>query len=215
MSSPGRPRTFNREQALNSAMEIFWERGYEGTTLTELQRAMGGITAPSLYAAFGSKEELFRESVELYSKIQSNRFLKTLTDKSTARESVEAFLMAMAESFSQADKPRGCLVILGAINCMQDNRNVQDYLRDHRGLRQKVILQRLQRGVADGDLPKGLNLNVIASFYSTVMNGLAIQARDGVTRKNLKTTVDCAMAAWDGLVEQRQQVGYRPSPLES
>ena len=95
MSSRGRPRTFNREQALNSAMKIFWERGYEGATLTELQNAMGNITAPSLYAAFGSKEKLFREAVQLYSKIQANRFLKALTDKSTTRESVEAFLMAL------------------------------------------------------------------------------------------------------------------------
>jgi AcrR family transcriptional regulator len=201
MLSPGRPRTFNREQALNNAMEIFWAQGYEGATLTELQRAMGGITAPSLYAAFGSKEELFREAVGLYSKIQTHRFLKALTDKSTARESVEAFLMAMAKSFSQPDRPRGCLVILGAINCMQRNRSVQDYLRHQRALRQKTILQRLQRGVAEGDLPKDLNLNVIASFYSTVMNGLAIQARDGATRRDLKTTVDCAMGAWDRLVK--------------
>jgi AcrR family transcriptional regulator len=182
-------------------MKIFWERGYEGATLTELQNAMGNITAPSLYAAFGSKEKLFREAVQLYSKIQANRFLKALTDKSTARESVEAFLMAMAESFSQPDKPRGCLVILGAINCMQANRTIQDYLRDQRMLRQKIILQRLQRGVAEGDLSKRVNLNVIASFYSTVMNGLAIQARDGATRKDLKSMVDCAMGAWDRLVE--------------
>ena len=84
---------------------------------------------------------------------------------------------------------------------MQANRTIQDYLRDQRMLRQKIILQRLQRGVAEGDLSKRVNLNVIASFYSTVMNGLAIQARDGATRKDLKSMVDCAMGAWDRLVE--------------
>jgi AcrR family transcriptional regulator len=164
---------------------------------------MGGLTAPSLYAAFGSKEELFREAVELYSKMQGVPILKALTGKSTARESVEAFLMVMAESFSQSDKPHGCLVTLGAINGTRNNRDVQDYLRDRRARREEVILQRLRRGVAEGDLPPDLDLKPIASFYSTVTNGLAIQARDGATRKELKTIVDCAMAAWDTLVKQR------------
>jgi AcrR family transcriptional regulator len=184
-------------------MEMFWALGYEGATLTELQRVMGGITAPSLYAAFGSKEKLFRESVELYSKTQGIPILKALTDKTTARESVEALLMVMAEFFSQPSKPHGCLVILGAINCMRNNRRVQDYLRDRRARRQEVILRRLRRGVAEGDLPPDLNLKAIAAFYSIVTNGLAIQARDGATRKDLRTTVDCAMAAWDTLVKQR------------
>lgn len=183
-------------------MEIFWGLGYEGATLTELQRAMGGITAPSFYAAFGSKEELFREAVELYSETQGVPILKALTDKPTARESVEALLTAMAEFFSQPDKPHGCLVVLGAINCMRDNQGVQEYLRDRRARRQKVILERLQRGVEDGDLPPGLDLRAMATFYSTVTNGLAIQARDGATRKDLKTTVDCAMAAWETLAKK-------------
>ena len=210
MSSPGRPRTFDREQALSNAMKIFWARGYEGATLTELQRAMGGITAPSLYAAFGSKEELFKEAVELYSKLQGIPILKALTGKSTTRESMEAFLMVMAESFSQPDKPHGCLVTLGAINGIRDNRRVQDYLRDRRARRHQVILQRLERGVEEGDLPPDLDLKAIATFYSTVVNGLAIQARDGATRSDLKTTVDCAMAAWDTLVKQRDPRSSQP-----
>jgi len=202
MSNLGRPRTFNREKALNKAMEIFWAKGYEGATLTDLQKAMGGITAPSFYAAFGSKEKLFREAVDLYSKIQEIPILNALTSKSTARASVEAFLMVIAESFTQSDKPHGCLVILGGINCMQDNKSVQDYLRDRRAERQHVILQRLQRGVEDGDLPADIDLKRIATFYSTVISGLAILARDGATRKDLKTTVESAMAAWDTLVKR-------------
>ncbi len=202
MPSLGRPRTFNREQALNNAMETFWALGYEGATLAELQRAMGSITPPSLYAAFGSKEKLFEEAVELYSKMQGVPILKALTHESTARESVEALLMVMAESFSQVGKPHGCLVILGAVNGARNNLGVQEYLRDRRATRQRVILQRLQRGVADGDLPPNLDLRAISTFYSTVMNGLAIQARDGATRKDLKTTVECAMAAWDTLVKR-------------
>lgn len=203
MPRAGRPRTFDRGKALNSAMEVFWAQGYEGASLTELQSAMGGITAPSLYAAFGSKEGLFKEAVELYSEMQGTPIVRALTESSTARESVEALLIVMAESFSQPDKPHGCLVTLGAINGTRENRDVQEYLRDRRARRQKVVLQRLQRGVQEGDLPAGLDLKAIAAFYSTVMNGLAIQARDGATRKELKTTVDCAMAAWDTLVRQR------------
>jgi len=200
MAIRGRPRSFNREDALRRAMEVFWALGYEGATLTDLQKAMGGLTAPSLYAAFESKEGLFREAVELYSKTLGLPMMKALDEGSTARGSIDALLDAAVESFCKPGAPRGCLLVLGAINSMPANKSVQDYLRGLRARRQKLIQQRLRRGVAEGELPPGLDVRAVASFYATVVDGLAIQARDGASRKALKFAVRCAMAAWDRMI---------------
>src|SRR5262249_130039 len=97
----------------------------------------------------------------------------------------------------------GCLVALSAINCIRANRNVQDYMRDMRSLRRKIIKQRLLRGVKEGDLPSGLNISTLAYYYTAVIDGLAIAARDGASRKALKATAACAMAAWDKLVAEQ------------
>src|SRR5258708_620048 len=177
MTPRGRPRSFDREEALMQAMRVFWAKGYESTTLTDLQQAMGGLTAPSLYAAFGSKEALFREVVLLYHQTHGIPMAKALTEGATARASIEGLLRVAATTFCQPDTPRGCLLVLGAMNCMPENQGVQDYLRELRLLRQKVIRQRLKRGIAEGDVPRGADLTAMAAFYATVVHGLAIQAR--------------------------------------
>ena len=200
MAKRGRPRSFDRDEALERATEVFWALGYEGATLADLQTAMGGITAPSFYAAFGSKEELFREAVELYSRTVGATMMRALTEPATARAAIEAMLGAVAESSSCGDKPRGCLIVLGAMNCSRANRNVQDYLLAIRLQAKLHITRRFERGVAEGDLPAGLDLAAIASFYTTVLRGLAIEARDGASRQALMAAVDGAMAAWDKLV---------------
>jgi len=202
MARLGRPRSFDREDALLRAMKVFWALGYEGATLTDLQKAMGGITAPSFYAAFGSKEELFREAVELYSRTLGAPMMKALAAGTTARASIEALLDAAVESFCKPGAPRGCLLVLGAINSMPANKGVQEYLRGLRARRQRAIRQRLQRAVAEGELPSGLGSGVLATFYTTVVDGLAIQARDGASRKALQFAARCAMAAWDSLVAE-------------
>ncbi|MBI3451374.1 MAG: TetR/AcrR family transcriptional regulator [Rhodospirillales bacterium] len=203
MARRGRPRSFDRGEALQQAKDLFWALGYEGVTLTDLQEAMGGITAPSFYAAFGSKEELFREAVELHRKTEGAAGLRGLTEAPTARASIEGMLHAAANSFCQPGKPRGCLIVLGAINCARANRGVQDHLRDLRRATQQHIRRRLERGVAEGDLPAGVDIGALTSFYTTVLHGLAVQARDGAGRKDLHAAVDGAMAAWDGLTAGR------------
>jgi AcrR family transcriptional regulator len=200
MASLGRPRSFDRQSALLRAMEIFWAAGYGGATLTDLQKAMGGITPPSFYAAFGSKEKLFREAVELYSGTLGLPMMRALAEKPTARNSIEALLEAAVEAFCKPGKPRGCLLVLGALNSMPANKGVQDHLRALRARRQKLIRQRLQRGVTERELPSSVDLPALASFITTVIDGLAIQARDGAPRKALKFAVCCAMAAWDAIV---------------
>lgn len=201
MARLGRPRSFDRENALRQAMERFWSLGYEGTTLTDLQAAMGGITAPSFYAAFGSKEALFREAVELHSRTLGAPMMTALAEGATARASLEGLLMAAVEAYSKPGKPRGCMLLTGAMNTTPANHAVQEYLRGLRLRRQKTILQRLERGVAEGDLPCGVDISAVAFFYATVMDGLAIQARDGASRNALKRVVKCAMAAWAAVEE--------------
>ena len=181
-------------------MEVFWALSYEGATLEKLQEAMGGISPPSFYAAFGSKESLFREAVELYSRTLGVPMMKALEEGPSARASVDALLHAAVESFCKPGLPRGCFLVFGAINSVPANKAVQDYVRSLRVRRQKLIQQRLQRGVAEGELPAGLDVVALAAFYTTVVDGLAIQARDGVPRKALNFAVHCAMAAWDPVV---------------
>ena len=196
MAGKGRPREFDREEALLKAMRVFWARGYEGATLAELQDAMGGITAPSFYAAFGSKEALFREAVELYSQTLGAPMIRGLDEKATAREAVEALLENAVEAFTKPGLPRGCMLVQAAVNGAAASKSVHEYVRDLRERRRRAIRRRLQRGVAEGELPAREDVGALANFYTTVMDGLAIQAREGASRKTLQVAAHCAMAAW-------------------
>jgi hypothetical protein len=135
--------------------------------------------------------------VELYSSTLGAPMMKALAEEPTTRAAIEALLDGAVEAFSQPGKPRGCMLVLAAINNTPANKSGQNHLRGLRARRRKAIRQRLQRGVAEGELPSSLDLSVLASFYTTVIDGLAIQSRDGATRKTLKFAAGCAMAAWD------------------
>jgi AcrR family transcriptional regulator len=197
MAKAGRPRSFDRQEALRRAMNVFWALGYEGTTLVDLLDAMGNITPTSFYAAFGSKEELFREAVQLHNTTFGTILVRNLNEQATARASVEALLRTAVNVFCETDHPRGCMTVLGATNCTRFNERIQDYLRQRRLMTYRTIRQRLERGVKEGDVPAKTDLNGLASFYTTVLHGLSIQARDDASRKALTTAVDYAMSAWD------------------
>jgi len=199
MAKRGRPAGFDRDEALQRAMELFWERGYEGTTLEDLQTVMGNISPTSFYHAFGSKEALFRRVVEQYQATVGGPALKALDEVPAAREAVHQMLRLTAESFCRPGKPHGCMLILGATNCTPANAGPQNYLQSIRRETPNVLKQRLNRGVREGDLPASADIAAIASFYATVMHGLAVRAGDGASRKALMAAVDGAMAAWDGL----------------
>jgi AcrR family transcriptional regulator len=199
MTDRGRPRSFDRAAALRRAMELFWAKGYDGTSLSDLTAAMG-INSPSVYAAFGSKEALFREAVNLYLTTEGGRIWAGMEEAPRAREAIERMLRASAEDFTRARKPRGCLIVLGALNSDEANEAVCRELQHQRAQNVELLRRRLERGVAEGELPSELDTQAIATFYATVQHGMSIQARDGVSRKVLLAVADCAMAAWDGLV---------------
>ncbi len=180
-------------------MEVFWEKGYEGTSLDDLLVAMGGIRPPSLYGAFGSKEQLFYEAVALQAKTIGARPIEALEKGKTAREGVEAMLRAGVDIYRGPDRPAGCLVFLGAINCAPASKSVQDKMVGYRTAVADVFRRRLLRGIAEGDLPPGCDLEPLISLYTTVFTGLPLRARDGASREELMLTATASMAAWDTL----------------
>lgn len=199
MAERGRPRSFDRTAALRRAMEVFWKHGYEGASLNDLVRAMG-INPTSLYAAFGSKEELFRQAVQLYDETDGAATNHALREAATAREAVELMLRANADRYVLPEKPGGCMLVLAATNCTPKNEGVRRYLAGWRRDTVAAIRQRLERGIAEGDVPPGTDAATVASFYGTVLHGLSVEARDGASRETLRKVVDCAMAAWDRVV---------------
>jgi AcrR family transcriptional regulator len=196
---PGRPRSFDRQEALCAALRVFRQRGYEGTSMADLQKALGGLSPPSMYAAFGSKEALFKEAVSLYTSQTRARIARAIEDAPSTKAAVEAMLRSAVVGTTEPDEPRGCLLVQGALACSPSSEDVQQYLHEQRQEGHRMLSKRLKAGVAAGDVAARTDIAAVASFYTTIIQGLAIQARDGASRASLMATVDYAMAAWDSL----------------
>ena len=190
----GRPRNFDRDVALQSAMELFWAKGFEGTQLTDLTEAMG-INPPSFYAAFGSKEMVFREAMELYERQTGAGRLKALGDDLDTRRSIRALLDHAIDVALAAPNSGGCMVMMGMINAGPGHDTLCDLLRSRRRENLLQIRDRLKRGVREGDLPPSAEIARLATFYAATMQAISLRARDGATRKELDDIVDCAMKA--------------------
>ena len=195
----GRPREFDREKGLQKAMQLFWSLGYDSTSMADLRAALG-ITQASIYAAFGSKEELFREAVELYRRTTGFSTTRALANETSAREAIHGTLKAAVDAFSAPGAPGGCLIILGATNCALENKAVQDHLLLIRRQMSQSISERLKKGQRDGDVPRTASTAALTAYYSTVLHGLALQSRDGASQKTLMQVVDFAMANWQQII---------------
>lgn len=199
MASRGRPRTFDPDIALEQATNLFWERGYEGTSLNDLAQAMG-IASASIYACFGSKADLFRQVMERYGTTYGGPPRRALTEHPTARAAVHAMLHATVDQITRPDAPHYCMLILAAPTGAVENHGVREFLADIRRAQFTAIKECLDRGVADGDLTVPDDVAAAtARYYATVVQGLSVQARDGATRDELEAVITCAMAAWDTL----------------
>ena len=196
----GRPRSFDREQALDAAMRVFWAKGFASASMSDLTAAMG-IASPSLYAAFGSKEGLFREAVDRYVAVNSPSFWGVM-EAPTARASVEGLLRNAAEAFSCPNSPAGCMVLQTAAEMGELSPELARGLCDLRASNAETLARRLQRGIEEGDVAAGTDVRAVADFYATVHKGLSLSAKGGASREELDSVVTSAMAAWKPLTGQ-------------
>jgi AcrR family transcriptional regulator len=201
MGKPGRPPRLNREEAIHSAMLLFWERGYEGTTLEALLAAMGGIKPPSFYNAFGSKEALFRAVTDRYARTVLAAARDVLEASPSVRQGIAGALRLGVENFTQQGRPAGCLVLSGGAHCAPSSRTTEEHLAELRRQLPETLRTRLSRAAAEGDLDAGADIALIAAYYSTVMLGLAQGASDGQSREILLKVAEHAMDAWPGLTQ--------------
>jgi AcrR family transcriptional regulator len=199
----GRPRNFDRDEALARAMEVFWAKGYADASMTDLTQAMG-IGSPSLYAAFGSKEDLFREAVKLYQRSEGGTLWKAVEAGATAREAVEGLLLATAEANGRPDRPTGCLIVLSGAHPDALPGGACGELSDIRKHALAALEARLRQGQAGGEIAPDVDIAAMTAFYATVHQGMVFRARDGATADELRGTARAAMLAWDGLAGLRR-----------
>jgi AcrR family transcriptional regulator len=193
----GRPRGFDREAALWTALRLFWRHGYEGVSIADLTQAMG-IAPPSLYAAFGSKAGLYREVLTLYQQRPGANSMVVLHQDGPIRERVDAMLRCSVRANTDPEFPAGCLITTGLLSCGEDHAELAGAMADLRAQRCESTRARLQRAVDDGELPADTDVAAQARYLCAVMQGIAVQARDGATAEELHALVDTTIKHWPG-----------------
>ncbi|MEP0248390.1 MULTISPECIES: TetR/AcrR family transcriptional regulator [Alphaproteobacteria] len=190
----GRPREFDRDAALAKARDAFWSRGYEGVSMADLVETLG-IASARIYAAFGSKEKLFQEAVALYDEGEGGFATRALAEEPTAARAIERSLREAVETYTRKGRPQGCMVVSAATNCAAENEGVREFLANYRRRRTASLVERLARAVTEGELRPDTDAQALGDYYATVLHGLSVQARDGVSRKRLMATIPTAMFA--------------------
>lgn len=190
----GRPRAFDADAALDKAMMVFWEHGYEGASLNDLTEAMG-ISRKSLYAAFGNKESLFCKALQRYSE-GPGAYLNEAMRAPTAREVATSVLTGAVRSNTRDDCPSGCLGVQGALAVGETGRVAHDTLAAWRAQGQLDLRDRFRRAVEEGDLPATADPDLIARYVMTIANGVTVQATGGATRADLQLVADAALLNW-------------------
>lgn len=192
----GRPRSFDREAALEQALLTFWERGYDATSVSDLTAALG-IGAPSLYAAFGDKHSLFNEVVTRYQATHGAFTTRALDEEPTARTAISRILREAADEYTATDHATGCLIISAAQNTIPASAEVAEQLRAIRQSNLEVLRDRIQTDVDSGILPAGTDAHALATFFAATIQGMSQQARDGAGRLELLFIAELALAVWD------------------
>ncbi|MFT3940226.1 TetR/AcrR family transcriptional regulator [Rhodopseudomonas sp.] len=190
----GRPREFDRDAALEKARDAFWARGYEGVSMAELTETLG-LASARIYAAFGSKEALFREAIALYDEGEGGFATRALAEEPTVRAAIRRILVEAIETYTRPGHPQGCMVVSAATNCSRQNEGVRDWLAEFRRRRTASLVARIERAVMDGELAADTDAQALGDHFATVLHGLSVQARDGVPKQRLQAAIEIAMAS--------------------
>ena len=206
----GRPRGFDREVALQKAMRVFWEKGFSAASMADLTAAMG-INAPSLYAAFGSKEGLYAEVLDQYAQMAEGMNRAIYENGQPIRDQVEAALGLSARTdmgcgLDAAQRPMGCMIIMASDQSSELSADLVRALGDKRRGPRQALAERLQRAVATGELPASVDIERVADFYATIQRGLAVNGKGGAGADEMEGVVRTAMAVWAALTERPDQL---------
>jgi AcrR family transcriptional regulator len=206
----GRPREFDIDKAVQTAIELFWRKGYEGTSLSDLLGAMR-ITAPSFYFAFGNKEKLFRKAIEHYYANLMELFEAAVREP-TVRGVAERFLYGYADVLTHSSHAPGCLALNSALPCAEDD-TVRSWLANLRGELTVRLRKRFAKACGSGELPIDTDPDALARYVAVMAWGLAVEAQSGVKRKDLYSAVAAGLAAWPAATTPTPQ--QKPSPTAS
>jgi TetR/AcrR family transcriptional regulator, copper-responsive repressor len=193
----GRPRTLDREAGLEIAARLFWQHGYEGTSIADLTQAMG-ITPPSLYAAFGSKEDLYRQALDHTIERESKGRSEALQGEMPAYDALAFYLRDVVQGITDPGKPRGCIVSTAVLQHAEENESVATTVAARREASLQALKARFQRAINEGELPADTDIDALAHFYGAVVQGMSAQACDGACTKRLMQVVEVALSAWPG-----------------
>jgi AcrR family transcriptional regulator len=191
----GRPREFDIDEALAAALRVFWTKGYEGASLTDLTEAMG-VTRPSLYAAFGNKESLFHKALDLYER-EKLCYVGEALKAPTSRGVAERLLRGALDMQTSSCEPRGCMRVISSMTYAEDD-SIRADLLERRASSQRALCERLERAIAEGDLPADTDVNGLASYLGAILQGMSIQSRSGATKAQLVSLVETTLAMWPG-----------------
>ena len=191
----GRPKCFDEQEALQKAMMLFWKYGYEATAMSDLTKALN-LTAPSIYSTFGDKSQLFHACLDYYLKHEACSLDLIFQQAETAKVAIELYLYENLKKLLQQDKPTGCMLVTATMNCSEQHQSLQHDLLLKRQQVKEKIYQCLQQGVEDGDLSSDADIQAMTDYYSTVIQGLTMQARDGVAIEQLENVVTLALKTW-------------------
>lgn len=194
LATRGRPREFCVDQALAQALRVFWSKGYEGTSLNDLTEAMG-ITRPSLYAAFGNKESLFRKALELYER-EKMAYVGRALEQQTARKVAETMLRGAIDNVTSCDQPHGCLGVITSVACGAEAESVRQEVLERGKAITKAIVARFERAKSEGDLPAHVDAEGLASVLKALLQGVSIQAGAGASRAELEKLVATGVELW-------------------
>ncbi|MFK3736315.1 TetR/AcrR family transcriptional regulator [Massilia sp. TN1-12] len=192
----GRHREFDVDEALDAVVDVFWSKGYEGASYTDLTRA-AGVERPGLYAAFGNKEAMFRLALDRYYQRYLSYFPEAL-EQPTSRRVVDRILRGAAELHTRYPERRGCLGVLGAVVGSDDTVPVQQTLIAARAAGESALVARLERARQEGDLPDDAHCAALAAFVMTMLSGMAVEARNGADRATLDAVAEQALSTWPG-----------------